>query len=96
MTRPSFDTPAFWNTLSPEQQLAIGVAAIDREIVIYGRDELGDGKTRNEFDELDSIVEDRLQVAVEKVMDLTGIEADQFPLPSCTAGSEAQGKPQQS
>ena len=81
MARPIFDTATLWARLTADQQLAIGVAAIDREIVIHGRDEI-DGPNRGDFDALDDQAEDTILSAVLAAIDLAAIEADQYPLPS--------------
>ena len=87
MTRPIFDTAALWASLSPDQQRAIGVAAIDREITLHGRDHIDDRDRGGEFEELDAQADDGLYEAVEAVLDLEEIDADQFPLPSFAAPS---------
>lgn len=88
MTRPIFDTNTFWTGLTAEQQRVIGVAAIDREIVIHGCDELGDRRNRNEFDDLDDDAEDRVLSAVAAVLDLPAIDEAEFPLPGFASTDE--------
>jgi hypothetical protein len=86
MSRPVFDTAALWATLTPDQQRAIGVAAIDREIVIHGRDEI-EGPEVGDFSPFDHQAEDEVIAAVTAVLDLEAIDADLFPLPSFSAGA---------
>jgi hypothetical protein len=82
-SRPVFDTAAFWNELTDNQRRAIGVAAIDREIALYGQHRLGDGKTHNEFCEPAGAAEDYLLDAVADVMEFEAIKPEAFPLPAC-------------
>lgn len=81
MSRPVFDTGALWASLSPEKQRAIGIAAIDREIVVHGRLEI-EGPDEDDFSEIDDQAEDLLIAAVEEAIDLSAIEENRYPLPS--------------
>lgn len=93
MTRPIHDTQALWTRLSPDQQQAIGVAAIDREIVIHGRDEIDDPMLAGAYSALEDEAEDRLIAAVGDAIQMEVFEAEDFPLPSfasstCSSSSE--------
>ncbi|MFV3077489.1 hypothetical protein [Niveispirillum fermenti] len=77
--RPIFDTAALWNGLTDEQRRAIGVAAIDREITLHGRDFID----LDDFGgDMDVDADDRLFNAIEAAIDLIKIDHTEFPLPS--------------
>ncbi len=83
MKRPIFDSSALWDSLTPEQQRSIGIAAIDREIVAHGREFVDVPGISDEFGQLENQVDGALWLAVGGVLGLDFVSEDDFPLPGC-------------
>jgi hypothetical protein len=80
--RPIFDTAAAWDALSPAEQRAIGIAAIDHELMLAGSF-LEDQRAAAEFEQHAADCEEALQFAVGRAVRLDAAES--LPLPSVAA-----------
>lgn len=83
MRRPIFNSSALWDSLTPEQQRAIGIAAIDREIVAHGREFVDVPGLIDVFSGYENQVDGALWLAVGAVLDLDFVSEDDYPLPGC-------------